>query len=95
VTTEELTDLVGEFIVLRRGPGLRRPHVHKLIGPGVARWADIPPSCGSAEVRSPDLVWFPVINSFITGNRLGGREATCGDTGRRDTPTSVVITGTG
>jgi hypothetical protein len=44
-------DLVHEFIVLRRGEGLHRSYVDKLVGRGVARWADIPPGCGSAEVQ--------------------------------------------
>ena len=43
--------LAREFIVLRRGDGLRRSYVDKLVGRGVARWADIPPSCGSAEAQ--------------------------------------------
>lgn len=43
--------LVREFIVLRRWRGLRRPDLHKRIGRGVARWADIPPGCGSAEIQ--------------------------------------------
>lgn len=44
-------DLVREFITLRRGRGLHRPDVHRRIGRAVARWADIPPDCGGAEVR--------------------------------------------
>lgn len=44
-------DLVHELISLRRGRGLHRTDVHKRIGPAVARWADIPPGCGGAEVR--------------------------------------------
>jgi hypothetical protein len=43
--------LIAEFTTLRRGRGLHRADVHQRIGREVARWADIPPDCGGAEVR--------------------------------------------
>jgi hypothetical protein len=45
------TDLVREFTVLRRGRGLHRAAVHARVGPAVARWADIPPDCPTADIR--------------------------------------------
>jgi len=44
-------ELTRDFIVLRRGRGLHRAAVHDLIGSAVARWADIPLGCSTAEVR--------------------------------------------
>jgi hypothetical protein len=45
-------DLTREFIVLRRGRGLHRAAVHDRVGPAVARWADIPPGCSNADIRT-------------------------------------------